>query len=255
MPQKLNTILFFHFGQDMLEALFSRVRAMCGSNSSPTAEQLLGILRQLVTYNELKSSEDASCQDNLNILSVSSGPNQKLPKNPQHSQVETIDENQNVILNISLNFRDIYSIKIRAGTIEKKIRYGTHRCSICANIFSINSDKIEGIFLETGPAQRPTKSTVKICEIIYKLFKIHSDVYDFDYTKFYSQIISSIPFDSLYEDVDFSHDNQHKSEYILLIIDEYIRIHATYSARMATLQLHTKIMGKSAQKLKHLLGQ
>lgn len=253
LPQKLKTIFFFYFGQDMLEALFSRVRAMCGSNSNPTTEQLLGILRQLVTYNELKSSEDASCQDHLNILSVSSL--KILPKNPQNPQVETFDENQNIILNINLNFRDIYTIKIRAGTIEKKIRYGTHRCSHCANIFSDNFEKIEGIFLDTALAQRPTKSTVKICEIIYKLFKIHSDIYNFDYSKLYSQIINLIPYQNLYEHVDFSHDSQHKSEYILLIIDEYIRIHATYSARMANIQIHAKIIGKTAQKLKHVVGQ
>lgn len=253
--QKLQAILFFHFGQDMLEALFSRVRAMCGSNNSPTAEQLLGILRQLVTFNELKSSENASCLDQLNILSVASGENKNIPKNPQRTQVETFEEDQNPILNMILNFRDFYSIKIRAGTIEKKIRYGTHRCSLCKSIFSDNSDKIEGIFLENGSAQRPTKSTVKICEIIYKLFKIHSDIYNFDYRKFYSQVLNLIPFNDLYTHIDFSHNTQHKSDYILLIIDEYIRIHATYAARITTLQLHSKICGTSAQKLKHDLGQ
>lgn len=255
LPKKLNTILFFYFGQDMLEALFSRVRAMCGSNSNPTAEQLLGILRQLVTFNELKSSEHSSCQDHLNILKVSSSRIQNLQTNPPQPQVQTCDESQHIISNIKLNFRDMYTIKIRAGTIEKKIRYGTHRCSICANIFTNNSDKIEGIFLETGSTQRPTKSTVEICEIILKLFLIHSDIFDFDYNKFYSQILDSIQYDNLYKNVDFSHDIQHKSEYILLIIDEYIRIHATYSARIITIQQHAKIVGKTAQKLKHLVGQ
>lgn len=253
LPKKMKIILFFYFGQDMLEALFSRVRAMCGSNSNPTAEQLLGILRQLVTFNELKSSEDSSCQDHLNILSISSSRVRDLPKKPQHSQVETCDETQSLVFN--LNFRDLYTIKIRSGTIEKKIRYGTHRCSICANIFSSNSDKIEGIFLETGSAQRPTKSTVEICKTIFKLFMVHNDIFNFDYSKFYSQILNSIQYDELYKHIDFSHDIQHKSQYILLIIDEYIRLHATYTARIVTLQQHAKIMGKTAQKLKHLVGQ
>lgn len=112
LTQKLQTILFFYFSQDMLEALFSRVRAMCGSNSSPTSEQLLGILRQLVTYNESKS-EKASCQDHLNILSVASCPKQT----PKHTQV---DEGQIPILNVNLSFRDMYTIKYRAGTQSKK---------------------------------------------------------------------------------------------------------------------------------------
>lgn len=228
---------------------------MCGSNNSPTAEQLRGILRQLVTFNELESSENASCQDELDVLAVASGTNKNIPKNPQHTQVETFDKDQNPILIMNLNFRDYYTIKIRAGTIEKKIRYGTHRCSLCKFIFSDNSEKIEGIFLENGSAQRPTKSTVKICEIIYMLFKIHSDIYNFDYNKFYSKVLNLIPFNDLYTHIDFSHDSQHKSEYILLIIDEYIRIHATYTARITTLQLHSRICGTSAQKLKHDLGQ
>lgn len=136
----------------MLESLFSRVRAMCGANTNPTSEQLLGILRQLVTFNELKSSEIASCQDHLNILSVTSIAKKVAPENPHHSQVDEFNEDQIKISEIILNFRDHYTIEIRAGTIEKKIRYGTHRCSLCASIFSNNSEKIEGIFLENGSA-------------------------------------------------------------------------------------------------------
>lgn len=151
---KLENILFFHFGQDMLEALFSRVRAMLGSNTSPTAEQLSGILRQLVMYNELKAPERASCQDHLNILYIPSGQQKNVQNFPR---VQNVEDELIPNLNIDLNFRDKYTIKIRAGTIEKKIRYGVHHCSHCSTIFSSGSEKIDGVFFETGLAQRPSK--------------------------------------------------------------------------------------------------
>lgn len=254
VPKKLDNILFYYLGQDMLEALFSRVRSMLGANTNPTAEQLSGILRQLVAFNELKASKIASCQDNLNILFVSSlSKKSKVTKELYPFQND--DEEENSVPNMILNFRDNYTIKIRAGTIEKKVRYGNHRCNECKNIFSHDDDKIEGYFVENGLVQRPTKSTMKICKIIYTNFTIHNDIYNFDYDKFYRQILKSIPFDELYTNLNFDHDKNHKSQYILMIIDEYIRMHATYIARIATIQLHSKFMGKTAQKLKQELGQ
>lgn len=111
----------------MLEALFSRVRSMLGANTNSTAEQLSGILRQLVAFNELKASKIASCQDNLNILFVSSlSKKSKVTKELYPFQND--DEEENSVPNMILNFRDNYTIKIRAGTIEKKVRYGNHRC-------------------------------------------------------------------------------------------------------------------------------
>lgn len=59
----------------MLERLFSRVRSMLAANNNPTAEQLFGVLRQLITLNEIKASEKANCLDNLNILTVPSTSN------------------------------------------------------------------------------------------------------------------------------------------------------------------------------------
>lgn len=169
------------------------------------------------------------------------------------------DESQSnyVLNNIKLNFKDSYTIKLRAGTIEKKIKYGTPRCTHeqCANIFRNNSDKIDGIFYENGLAQKPSRSTVLICEIVFKWLSYYDNIYDFDYKQIYEKILKSIPYDNLYTDIDFSHNFDHKSQFVLIIVDEYIRIHATYNARITTLQIHAKIIGKSAQKLKHVMGQ
>lgn len=75
LTKKIPNILFFYLSQDMLERLFSRVRSMLAANNNPTAEQLFGVLRQLITLNEIKASEKANCLDNLNILTVPSTSN------------------------------------------------------------------------------------------------------------------------------------------------------------------------------------
>lgn len=258
--KKIENILFFFFGQDVLESLFGRIRSKLGSNTNPTSEQLMGVTRQLINFNEIKASEIANCRDELNILTVTSSSIKKNinPFECNSNYTRFDDEGEaNLINNIQLNFKDSYSIKLRAGTIEKKIKYGIPRCTHeqCANIFRNNSDKIDGIFYENGTAQRPTHSTVRICEIIYKWFLIYNDIFNFDYHQFYKKNLDSIPFDDLYIDVDFSHNLEHKSQFILFIVDEYIRVHCTYNARIMTLQIRSKIIGKSAQKFKHFMGQ
>lgn len=227
---KIENILFFFFGQDLLESLFGRIRSMLGSNTNPTAEQLSGITRQLINYNEIKASENANCQDQLNIFSVTSTATKKnvitFEDNPMFPCPDDETETD-AICNVQFNFKQLHTIKLRAGTIEKKIKYAIPLCKNeqCANIFNSSADKIDGIFFENSAAQRPTNSTVKICETIYKVFIIHSNIFNFDYKQIYKKILNAIPFDNLYTHIDFSHDINHKSQFILLIIDEYIRIH------------------------------
>lgn len=259
LKNKIENIFFFFYGQDLLESLFGRIRSMLGANTNPTAEQLKGVTRQLINYNEIQSSEFANCEDKLNILSVASTVKRNTNLFGNESKFSSID-NENapsLISNVRLNFKQSHTIKLRAGTIEKKIRYAIPHCvhEQCRNIFKTSTDKIDGIFYENGIAQRPTNSTVKICEIIYKIFIIYNDIFNFDYSKIYKEILRAIPFEGLYTHIDFSHNLEHKSQFILLIVDEYIRIHATYLARLTTIQIHSKIFGKSAQKLKHFLGQ
>lgn len=255
ISKKIENIRFYYYGQDMLESFFSRVRSMLGANTNPTVEQLSGILRQLIVLKEIEAPEKSNCQDNLNILNVSSvfEKNEKSVSRQIQITVEKFEQ----FSNLKLNFKDLYTIKLRAGTIEKKIRRAIPRCTNieCRNIFSNNFDKIEGTFFESGLAQRPTKSTLTICEIVYKCFLIYSDIFEFNYNEFFRHILETIPFDNLYTHIDFSHDMEHKSQYILLITDEYIRMHATYIAKIKSIEIHTKFYGKSAQKQKHFLGQ
>lgn len=230
---------------------------MLGFNTNPTAQQLSGVLRKILVLDEIKGSHLANCEDQLDILTISSNPKQKKCDSFRNSLQVTVNDDTNSISNIKLDFRDLYTIKMRAGTIEKKIRHAVPRCQHeqCVNIFKRNDDKIQGNFHENGLTQRPTNSTVRICELIYKWFIVHNDIYSFDYNQFYRQILDTIPFNDLYTHVDFSHDTKHKSEFILFIIDEYIRLHATYLARVSTIKIHTKFIGKTSQKYKHFSGQ
>lgn len=258
LTKRIENIQFYFLGQDSLESLFSRIRSMFGNNTNPTAQQLMGALRQVLVLDEIKGPETANCEDQLDILTISSDPTQNQNNSSNISvNIQNFDEDVASIHNIELNFKDLYTIKLRAGTIERKIRLAIPRCKHeqCVNIFKNNCDKIQGIFHENGIAQRPTNSTVKICEIIYKFFIIRGDIYTFNYSQFYRHILDNIPFKDLYTHVNFSHNIKHKSEFILLIIDEYVRIHATYAARIATIGIHSKIIGKTSQKLKHFTGQ
>lgn len=58
---------------------------------------------------------------------------------------------RHLITNVELNNADLYTIKVRAGAIEKRIRYSKIICTHeeCKNIFINNNDKIEGEFFET----------------------------------------------------------------------------------------------------------
>lgn len=252
--QKIINILFYYLGQDSLECLFSRVRYKLGSNDNPTAEQLSGVVRQLIAFNELSAPKTASCEDNLNLLHVSSTCK---PKTNEIFPAENIENQDNSIPNFILNFRDLYTIKLRAGTIEKKVNSSDFRCldNACRNIFRNNNEQIDGIFFENNLIQKPTKSTVKICEIIYKFFMANENIFDFNFSIFYQKIIMAIPFENVYTNINFSHNKDHKAQIILLIIDEYIRIHATYWAKTATIQAKEKIIGNASKKLRQNLGQ
>lgn len=251
---KIDVILFFYLGQDNLECLFARLRSMLGDNDNPTTEQLKGILRQMIALQELSAPEKANCRDHLNILSVSSAWRPAIPN--ISNELPVIDKSY-LISDVELDNGDLYTIKVRAGAIEKKIRYSQSVCSNeeYRNIFITNEDKIEGTFFEHLKYQRPTNSTVQICALVYKFFEIQKEIYDFNYNDFHRKILNSIKVDDLFSYIDFSHEPRHKYMLILMIIDEYVRLYATHIARKLTLQTHSTIMGNYNKKLKQNLGQ
>lgn len=165
----------------------------------------------------------------------------ELPPNPMTEFINMRD----LINGVQLSQADLYTIKFRAGAVEKKIRYGQAICTheACKSIFINSEDKIDGIFSESLKIQRPTKSTYQICELVYKFFKMEKSIFDFDYKVFYKKVINAIDFGNLFTSIDFTHERKHKSILILMIIDEYVRIHATYLAHKMTVNIHSIIMG------------
>lgn len=75
---------------------------MIGRNDNPTSEQLSGIVRQIITFQELTASEFSNCQDNLNILNVSSTWNPMIT-DLNNEPVNIINNEQHSIGNIRLN--------------------------------------------------------------------------------------------------------------------------------------------------------
>lgn len=68
---------FFYLGQDLLESLFSRIRSILGFNTNPTVQQLSGVLRKILVLDEIKGSQLSNCEDQLDILTISSDPKRK----------------------------------------------------------------------------------------------------------------------------------------------------------------------------------
>lgn len=77
---------------------------MLGFNTNPTAEQLVGVTRQLINFDELKASETANYQDELSILTTNSSAsiNRLNIQMPICSDDESESE-----FNYHLNFKDM----------------------------------------------------------------------------------------------------------------------------------------------------
>lgn len=104
----------------------------------------------MIVLGEIQAPNKSNCQDNLNILTVTSAFVQD--SNSVTQPVQPPENNLDLILEKKLNFKDVYSIKLRAGTIEKKIRNSIPQCAndACKNIFYNNIDRIDGIFYENA---------------------------------------------------------------------------------------------------------
>lgn len=272
--EKLNVLLTFYLGQDLLESFFGRVRSKLGNNDNPTAAQFCATFRAILTDTEIVASEHANCVDALNILSI---PSTAKPPNSvinvmSSINIETNDtpendfdeldndfENENQDPNVphedghEMSTHEIGTVAYFAGQIEKKILNGRFQCEdgICSSIFDSN-EKIDGNFFDHNKlTQRPCKSTLSVCEIVHKIFTEQSKSINFNYNLCLEKIKKQIPFDQLFPETDFSHDIGHKVYFINFIIDEYVRLYGTYLAKRFTLDHHKSLSRRSLHKLVH----
>lgn len=206
----LDSLSLFYNSQDLLESFFSRIRALLGANDNPTAQEFKAAIRKLLFFNEISSSIFANCEDNLDILTVSSvTPRMMNIFQDQDNDGEDNDgeknfseENQNIdffeeieefnaLSNTSeaeseIQNKEEATIAYVAGTIEKKVKSSKFACkeclSVCEHLFDEN-EKISGQFIENNRTQRPCKSTFNICKCVHKIFERNSNFARFDYEK------------------------------------------------------------------------
>lgn len=246
----LENLPTFYLSQDPLESFFSRVRSLHGANDNPTLQQVKSAMRKLLFLNEITSNEFANCEDNLNILTVSSAKSRLIHQQPANSGIVEGDEEDAFWENLMLEDENVVNEAIRleerdkiaeeftiaffAAKVEKNIQSKQFECADCQNIFNVNH-KIEGIF--SSMSQRPCKSTFLICKLVYKYENDIKNKAEFNYQTIVNRTLNSVNnLDLFAETYSYHQDNQHKNFMIESIIHEFIRIYSTYIARNVTLE-------------------
>lgn len=174
----------FYLSQCVLESFFSRIRSFLGANDNPTQQQFQSAIRKLLFFNEVSSSDFANCEDNLNMLTVSSVNSIKVENNLLNTAegnkhngdyddedsiaIEFIREEE--YMQNDLNLLDA-TIAFFAGSIEINIESNwlkQLKCSECTSIFRENA-RISYSIVENQKTRRPCLSTFLICKITHKL--------------------------------------------------------------------------------------
>lgn len=259
----LPSIPVYLFNQDPLESFFGRIRSFpgLGSNDNPTVMQFNSAYRKNVVKNEICASTFANCLDNLNILYI---PSTKQNKNTAQSvEIAPVNETQGDdedpegdelpdILSECNNFEkcdENVTIAFIAVSIEDKItKILRAECLECATIFDEN-DKMN-IIPMPNHNKIPCKDTFQVCRAAYHQLEIESKKIAFDYPKLLHSIRRGIDFSIIFA----GSTHEHRKEKIVdLIIENFIRIRATYIAKKITIELQSnKLMAK---KHRHFAGR
>lgn len=264
--------------QDPVENFFGRIRSCLGSNDNPTTEQFSGIYRKVVVSRELTSSTLSNCIDRLNILHMSSESQPKKYVKPAVVRVDPTffinrkrkpDGNLTSIDTISklLDATQYHpvddqefpfdgskiTIAYLAKIIEDKILNDIRsKCQECSKI-------VRHIFMEQDSVQhvqrRARQSTVDIGQVCNDLLRIHSFKIDFSYAELLRFINESHYSMDLFPEADFDHNHEHKSDLIQLIVEEFVRLRATYIAKKISLNEKKKMLRRKNLKSVHQAGE
>lgn len=246
----------FQISQDLLESFFGRIRSLNGCSDNPTVTQFTSAFRKLLIHNEITSSDFANCEDNLSIFSVSSRrkthqkENDDLPT-PDDEVFEAMEEipiNEN---NFLMDCCEELTISSIASSIEKKIQLsGRFECE-CVNVLKLN-EKVSG--LTVGETIAPCLSTLYACKIANTCFNQCRNQLTFNYDALLIRVLECLDFENIFTDY-FMCDESHKIGFIKYIVEEFIRLQATYIAKNITL-VEQKVMCRNFLKKKiHFLGQ
>lgn len=271
--------------QDPLENFFGRIRSCLGSNDNPTTEQFCGTYRKVIVNKELTCSSLANCHDRLNILKISSKSQVKkstLPavvrvdptffakrkrKNPDGNStssdaisnlLDASQYHQNIDEDFPFDGSDITIAHLATKIEDKIINNVRSKCEECSNI-------IKHIFMENELAEqdqsvqqaerKPCQSTVYIGRVCNDLLRVHSFKIDFNYAELLRCIDESLEPMSLFPGTDFGHNYEHKSDLVKFVVEEFVRIRATYIAKKITLSEKKKMLRRKLLKLVHYNGE
>lgn len=237
---KLVELPTFHLSQDPLESFFGCVRSKCGFNTSPTVEQFKAAYRKILINNEIEASVHANCIDNLNIYFVSSTQNAISTHTHIEEQNGELQMNMEEIIHFTPNDNlfDAYeeaTICNIASNIEQIIRNKANfQCDLCLNVLNENNKVSIDIFEKQ---EKPCLSTVHLCKVAKKYFNMFRVEIKFDYA---------------FEKSNFSTHEDHKQYFIDFIVQEFIRIQATYIAKHLTINERSKLKRESLMKRRNL---
>lgn len=252
----------FRFSQDPLESLFGRIRSLNGFNDNPTVEQFCAAYRKVLLNTEINSSALSNCIDCLNILKISS--RKYNTKEIDNCEQKLFDLNEYLDLigkteqvqqfekcNYAIDSLDACSVAYTAGTIELKIENaGRFHCDECRYVFAKNQ-KISVPFNSTT-ACVPCESTYQICALAYKHLNTMCHV-DFNYRLLLDTILRDVKYTDMYSETNFENHQAHKFSFV--IVEEFLRIHANYMAKKATLNEQEKMLRTQLKKIVLLSGQ
>lgn len=262
-PGHLNSLRVLYHSQDVLESFFSRIRYLGQWNDNPTIQQFQSAVRKLTFLSEITSSDFANCEDNLNLLKISSCPKVIVDEDEivvsdeitfENAAFEATAYNNNGFVDATICTNEDVTIAFKAGEIERKIQNGRFECDLCVNV--LNEDlKVEGNLVENAITQRPCVSTFIICKYTHSIFDIRSKKKTFNYKSILNSIWNSIQYDELFKHSNFTHDPYHKKCFVDYIIDEYVRIQGTLIAKNKTLELQQKMLRNQNRRAYLFAGQ
>lgn len=277
--KKLEFLPARKMNQDPVENLFGRIRtsSALGNNTNPTAQQFRAAFRRVLVDNEIKTSKSANCEDKLDFLFVSSCKSSNknsnsLPNattvNLEHEPIVTQNEPQNnndeyqqqcdILMDIlieNLDDNKRIGLAYMAGVIDKKITMNAaFHCDKCKNILVDDDKIILNSFPKNKTTQIPCISTFEICLWAYDNLKPALKSMDFNYFTLIDKILQK-DMSRFYSKTDFSEHEEHKAIFVKFIVEEFINMQATYTAKKVTLMVQENNNKKKANKVEHFLGQ
>lgn len=267
VPQssEIDDFFIFSISQDHVESTFGCVRQMGGNNCNPNAQQFEAAYRKLLVQNDIKSSIDSNCQNDVTkFLNVSSGAkSMSASANPVELKMLSTYDNEFLIQSHEEEdgLRN-HSKAYLASELEKKINRkielkGSQACAQCLNIFEEN-DRINDVFVQflsqNKKVQQPCKSTVHIIGLVDSILEKY-DSLDISYASMLAYIFEQTSLLTLFESSEFGEQHNHKFDFVKLLIETYLDMKCTNVSRIVTRWSQKKVLRHHNLKEVHREGQ